>query len=212
MSFMVVGSTASALTSLGGALGQDADGPAGAGHLAEADIMQRHRDMEYLNMLMGHKMNPTQLAMMKNKKKRDRILAERENNPMFGFLGRRFSEEDFQTDPGYQFRMEEGAKGLERGASARGGVLSGAAMKAMERYRQGVASDEYGKSYGRFRQDQGDFYNRASGNQMTSLNAQGQSFGQQQQIQANQNARKAGIANSLTDSFGQFAKLPGLGG
>lgn len=50
----------------------------------------------------------------------------------------------FYADPGYQFRMDEGNKAVERSAAARGGLLSGATMKAMTRYSQGLASSEYG--------------------------------------------------------------------
>lgn len=49
----------------------------------------------------------------------------------------------FQTDPGYQFRQEEGQKAIERGAAARGGLYSGAAMKALDRYGEGLAAQEY---------------------------------------------------------------------
>lgn len=85
---------------------------------------------------------------------------------------RTFTTQDFQSDPGYQFRMAEGQKGIERSAAARGGVLSGGALRALERYRQGVASDEYGNALQRFQADQlnkyarwGDAYNRFYGDQ-----------------------------------------------
>lgn len=66
-----------------------------------------------------------------------------------GRLMQTFGREDFETDPGYQFRAEEGRKGIENSAAARGMQLSGAALKGMERYRQGIASDEYGRAWGR---------------------------------------------------------------
>lgn len=49
----------------------------------------------------------------------------------------------FQTSPGYQFRLGQGIEGLERTAAARGGLLSGAQLKGVERFSQGLASDEY---------------------------------------------------------------------
>jgi hypothetical protein len=51
----------------------------------------------------------------------------------------------FYTSPGYQFRLSEGQKAIERGAAARGRLFSGAALKATENYAQGVASDEWGR-------------------------------------------------------------------
>lgn len=58
--------------------------------------------------------------------------------------------EDIGNDPGYQFRMAEGLKALERSASARGGLLSGGTLKGLTKYAQGVASDEFQNAYSRF--------------------------------------------------------------
>jgi len=52
-------------------------------------------------------------------------------------------------DPGYQFRMNEGMKAINASAAAKGGLQSGAALKAAQQYGQGLASQEYGASYGR---------------------------------------------------------------
>jgi hypothetical protein len=52
-------------------------------------------------------------------------------------------------DPGYQFRLSEGQKGIERSAASRTGTLSGAATKAMSRYNQDYASNEFGNVFNR---------------------------------------------------------------
>lgn len=49
----------------------------------------------------------------------------------------------FTTSPGYQFRVDEATKAIERSAAARGSLRSGATMDALQRRVQGVASDEY---------------------------------------------------------------------
>jgi hypothetical protein len=54
-----------------------------------------------------------------------------------------------QMDPGYAFRLGEGMKALERSAAARGGLVSGATMKGLQRYGQDLASQEYGAAYNR---------------------------------------------------------------
>lgn len=54
-----------------------------------------------------------------------------------------------QMDPGYGFRLAEGQKALERSAAARGGLISGAALKAAQRYGQDLGSQEYGAAYNR---------------------------------------------------------------
>jgi hypothetical protein len=55
----------------------------------------------------------------------------------------------FFESPDYQFRLDEGKKAIERSASARGMLGSGAALKASNDYAQNVASGEYGNWYNR---------------------------------------------------------------
>jgi hypothetical protein len=52
-------------------------------------------------------------------------------------------------DPGYAFRLSEGQKALDRQAAARGGLISGGALKAAQRYGQEMGSQEYGNAYNR---------------------------------------------------------------
>lgn len=54
----------------------------------------------------------------------------------------------FQTSPGYQFRQQEGVNALDRSAASRGRLLSGAQIKGVNDYGQGMASDEYGRYVG----------------------------------------------------------------
>ena len=61
-----------------------------------------------------------------------------------------FTPAMFQADPGYAFRMSEGMKALERSAAARGGLLSGAALKGIQRYGQDLASQEYTNAFNRY--------------------------------------------------------------
>lgn len=78
-------------------------------------------------------------------------------------FNRNFTMSDFTRDPGYQFRQQEGQRGVENSAAARGGILSGGALKAISRYNQDFASGEYGAAYGRFNNDQTTRYNRLAG-------------------------------------------------
>ena len=61
-----------------------------------------------------------------------------------------FGMDQFQADPGYAFRMSEGIKGLERSAAARGGLLSGATLKGIQRYGQDLGSQEYMNAFNRY--------------------------------------------------------------
>lgn len=64
-----------------------------------------------------------------------------------------FTLEKFQQDPGYAFRMSEGLKALDRTAAARGGLISGSALKAASRYGQDMASQEYQNAFNRYNQN-----------------------------------------------------------
>lgn len=54
-----------------------------------------------------------------------------------------YAKYDFKADPGYEFRFNEGNRALERGAAARGGLLSGGYGRTAIRYAQDYASSEY---------------------------------------------------------------------
>lgn len=56
---------------------------------------------------------------------------------------------DAQNDPGYQFRLQEGTKALERSAAAKGGLLTGGTAKALQQFGQDYASTEYQNVYNR---------------------------------------------------------------
>lgn len=74
----------------------------------------------------------------------------------YGSAVQPFDMSKFQADPGYGFRMSEGLKALDRQAAARGGMMSGAALKAAGRYGQEAASQEFGNAYNRYRQNRAD--------------------------------------------------------
>lgn len=50
----------------------------------------------------------------------------------------------FKATPGYDFRLQSGNDSINALAGARGGLNSGATMKALADYNQGMASQEYG--------------------------------------------------------------------
>ena len=61
-----------------------------------------------------------------------------------------FGMDQFQQDPGYGFRLSEGQKALERSAAARGGLISGGALKAATRFGQDMGSQEYTNAFNRY--------------------------------------------------------------
>ena len=64
----------------------------------------------------------------------------------FSFTAQEFAK---QQDPGYAFRLAEGNKALNQSAAARGGLISGNALKAAQRYGQDMGSQEFRNAYNR---------------------------------------------------------------
>lgn len=67
---------------------------------------------------------------------------------MTGFDGQKFGE-SFTGDPGFQFRLAEGQRALERSSASRGVGLSTGSQKALARFGQDYASNEYQRAYQR---------------------------------------------------------------
>ena len=61
-----------------------------------------------------------------------------------------FDMTKFTADPGYAFRLAEGQRGLDRSAAARGGLISGNALRAATRYGQDMGSQEYMNAFNRY--------------------------------------------------------------
>jgi hypothetical protein len=126
-----------------------------------------------------------------------------------------FGMEQFQADPGYAFRMSEGMKGLERSAAARGGLLSGATLKGIQRFGQDLGSQEYMNAFNRYQTERNARLNplqSLAGVGQTSTNvlgAAGQSMASNvgEALGAAGQARASGYvgqANALTGALGQY--------
>lgn len=103
------------------------------------------------------------------------------NSPDFGKYARDFGMQDFEQDPGYAFRLAEGQKAIERSAAARGGLQSGAALKAAARFGQEMGSQEYQNAFSRYQTNRTNQLNPLFGLMNTGI----------------------GAANNLTDIAGQ---------
>lgn len=125
---------------------------------------------------------------------------------------RDFTMADYQKDPGYDFRMQEGQKALERSAAAKGGLQSGGTLKALSRYGQDYASNEYGKAYDRFNNDRTLRFNRLStvAGMGQGANATNANAGQNYANQYGQNVTGAANAAGAADIAGANAWASGL--
>lgn len=90
-----------------------------------------------------------------------------------GYLTQTFGPQQFLAgmDPGYQWRMQQGAQGVMNTAAAGSGSLSGPALKALMEYNQGAASQEFGASFDRFQTQQGNIFQRLSSLAQTGQNS-----------------------------------------
>ena len=70
--------------------------------------------------------------------------------PGYGKYAKDFGMSDFTTDPGYQFRLEQGMKALNASAAAKGMGMSGANIKGATEYGQNMGSQEYQNAFNRY--------------------------------------------------------------
>lgn len=98
-----------------------------------------------------------QAAIDKYYQEQDAQNAAAEADPTYGSLLRpyrngeefSFTGENLASDPGYQFGLNQGTQGIERGQAARGNFLSGAAMKELDRFNQDYAGTKFDNAFNR---------------------------------------------------------------
>lgn len=120
----------------------------------------------------------------------------------------------FQKSPGYQFRLEQAQNSLQASQAAKGGLLSGGAMKEMNAYTQGIASDEYGNYINQLGTLAGNGQNAATTQSGIESNTLGQLTGlelsgDRQMINAIQNQNWAG---GIMSHHGDMMSILGMGG
>lgn len=89
----------------------------------------------------------------------------------YGSANKNFSMADYfaNKDPGYEFGLDQGNRGINASAAARGGLQSGSALKAASRFNSDYASTGYQNAFNRYQT------NRANQlNPLQSLAGQGQ--------------------------------------
>ncbi len=73
------------------------------------------------------------------------------------------SASEFQQSPGYQFARDQGLQAIQRSAAARGTLLTGGTLKALDQYGTGVANQDYNNYFNRaYQTNQGNFNNQFS--------------------------------------------------
>lgn len=117
----------------------------------------------------------------------------------------------FTASPDYQFRRQEGMRGLEQSAAARGGAFSGNALAGLNERNSNLASTEFGDFFNRMAQLAG--YGGSTAQNQASM---GQNYANNasQNINAMGDARASGVAGSTaswlnalggaSDAFGDW--------
>ena len=134
----------------------------------------------------------------------------------YGKYGKDFSMSDYQADPGYAFRLSEGQKALERSAAARGGLISGGALKAATRYGQDMGSQEYQNAFNRYQTNRSNQLQplgnlmasgqSAASNQGTAAGNYGTNAGQAYMAAGQAiGAGQLGVGNTINNALGTAA-------
>jgi len=82
-----------------------------------------------------------------------------------GYFTQQYTPEEFAKgiDPGYQFRLAQGQEATSRAANMGGGMISGNALKGVQDYTQGLASNEFTGAFNRFQTGRTNIYNTLAG-------------------------------------------------
>lgn len=102
-----------------------------------------------------------------------------------------FGMNEFTADPGYAFRLKQGMNALNNQAAARGGLISGNALRAAQGYGQEMGSQEYQNAFNRYQTER-----NARLNPLQSLAGVGQTTAQQLGVAGAANA--GAVGNYLT--------------
>jgi len=91
----------------------------------------------------------------------------------YGSLTKPFTAADYlaNQDPGYQFQLQTGAQALRNADTPGVGSLSGAALKDLMSFNQGMAATGYQNAFNRFQTQQNNVFARLSGLMGTGQNA-----------------------------------------
>lgn len=92
-----------------------------------------------------------------------------------GYLTQTFNptQQDLENYPGYQFQLNQGDLALDSANSAGGSALSGAAMKNLMGFNQGLAASNYSNYFNQFQTQQNNIFNRLQGIASMGQNAAG---------------------------------------
>lgn len=103
----------------------------------------------------------------------------------------------FNQDPSYQWRKQQGLDNIQAQAAAGGGVLSGATLKALNEYNSNLASQEYGNAWQRDQSQKQNLWNVLNGARTQDYNL----FSNENTRQYNQLSNLAGVGQTTANNL-----------
>lgn len=136
-----------------------------------------------------------------------------------GYLTQTFDPTQAQLEnyPGYQFQQQQGDLAVNSAESSGGSALSGAALKSLSSFNQGLAASNYSNYFNQFQTQQNNIFNRLSGVAGLGQNAAGNLGNAGAQLGTGIAQAQAGAAGSIasgisgaTNNIGQSILLSNL--
>jgi hypothetical protein len=126
-----------------------------------------------------------------------------------------FDGVNLQNDPAYNFDLQQGQQAVQRSAAAQGGLVSGGALKDLNDYTQGYASNQFQQSYSNALAAYQQSYNQFEGQQANKFNRLSSAAGLGQNAvtmtaASGQNAAANAANIAQTGAAGQAAGMMGV--
>jgi hypothetical protein len=117
----------------------------------------------------------------------------------YGSLTSNFTPQDYlnNQDPGYQFRLQTGAQATRNADTPGVGSLSGAALKDLTTFNQGMAATGYQNAFSRYQAQNTNTYNRLTGLATLGQNAASNTGAQGTTLAGNAGSATAAAGGSL---------------
>lgn len=136
-----------------------------------------------------------------------------------GYLTQTFdpTQQQLEQYPGYQFQLDQGNLALQNANSVGGSALSGAALKNLMTFNQGLAASNYNNYFNQFQTQQNNIFNRLNGIASLGQNAAGNLGNAGTTLGTGIAQAQAGAAGSIaggivgaTNSIGNNLTLAGM--
>jgi len=220
MPFAIVGGVIAAAGAIGGAVVSSNASQSAAQTQANADLSAQQIQANEFNTITGQE-QPYLTGGNEAETSLQQLLGLQSGTSATGglangYLNQTFDPSQFLNSPQYQFQLQQGDLANQNADTPGSGALSGAALKDLSQYNQGLASTYYGNYFNMFQTQQNNIYNRLSGLASLGQNAAGNLGNNGAQLatgeaQATAAAGAAQAAGQVGSANAYSSALSGLG-